>query len=158
TSGAKAVTDWFAEELTDNHRREYRRLARRALARPWRTFGIALALALALAAHRVRTPPSFTARIVLRVSEGDLENDVAPAPNRQLREYVSDVVFSNDRLLGLMRTYHLSPKQLVHDPSQAVDDLRENIQIEVWRNYFLDNREPGQPRSARLAIEFTAGN
>ncbi len=136
---------------------ELARLKRRAWQRKWRTLAIALACALAVVGMRARKARSFSSRIVMRVTEADLDAATAPRPAKRLREYVLDVAFSNQRLLDVIRARKLYPSQLKKDPSLAVESMREDLDVEVWRNYFVELRQLDDAgRSARVAIEYRA--
>jgi hypothetical protein len=136
-------------------RRELARLYRRAAARPARTLGITLLITAAVVGRSARKLHAYDSRIVFRVTEGELDATTAPPPNRRLQAYVKTVVFSNARLVALMRAHKLRPLALKKDPAQAAEDMREDIGVGVWRNYFLDARGMFDPaRSARLSISY----
>src|SRR5207244_1584201 len=97
----------------------------------------------------------YSSRIVLRVLEGDVDIATAPRPKGKLREYVADVAFSSARLGELIRKRDLYPRERARDPSFAmpIEAMRDDIEVEVWRNYFLEQRSVDDPaRSARIAI------
>jgi hypothetical protein len=150
------MVSWIDQELgLVGAGREIRRLARRAAARPVRTLGITLLITLAVVGRNARKVQAYPSRIVFRVTEGELDATTAPPPNRQLKSYVKTAIFSNGRLIELMRARKLRAAALKKDPAQAAEDMREDIGVEVWRNYFLDARGMFDPaRSARLAIVY----
>jgi hypothetical protein len=147
---------WAEDEAqAADDRAEVRRLFRRAAARPVLTLGLTLFLVGGLVGWRARKPPENTSRVVMRVTEGSVKGEVAPAPNKDIRAYINDVAFSNRRLLAIMESFSLSPGRRKKDPIAAVQDFREEIQIEVWRNYFLGLADAGERRTARVAIAYT---
>jgi len=133
-------------------------VARRLLARALHRRSLVLALALvasgAWAARRATAMPSYEATIYFRLAEGDLTDlKNAPRPPRAVREYIENVALSRGRLEGIMRKYHLSGAYLARDRVGAIDAFREDIRVEVSRNYFIYDRQPGDaPRSALVTI------
>ena len=150
--------DWIEDEQGwDGARAELKRLFRRARARPWWPLLLALFMTAGVVGVRARKQRSFGARTVLRVTEGDLDAATAPRPARQLRSYVLDVAFSNQRLLELIKRDHLYARELKRDPSFAIEAMRDDLEVEVWRNYFVEQRQADDAgRSARIAIEYRA--
>jgi hypothetical protein len=139
---------------------ETARLFRRARRRPVRVILAALLLAGAATALRAQKPHSFEARVVLRVTEGDIVTGAkTPRPARRLREHVLDVAFSGPRLLEVIRKHDLYPRTMAKDWSRALETMREDIEVDVWRNYFVEERTSEDPaRSARIAISFTGSS
>lgn len=136
---------------------EMQRLKRRALARPLKPLALALMLTAALVGMRARKQRVFSSRVVFRVTEGDLDATTAPRPAKALREYVYDVCFSTTRLIELMKLHDLYPQALKRDPLLAAETMRDDIEVDVWRNYFVDDRTSlDAGRSARLAISYSA--
>jgi hypothetical protein len=136
---------------------ELQRLKRRAIARPIKPALLALLATLALVGLRARTQRVFSSKVVFRVTESDLDAATAPRPAKALREYVYDVCFSNTRLIELMSTHGLYTGQLKRDPLLAAETMRDDIEVDVWRNYFVDDRTSlDAGRSARLAIAYSS--
>ena len=134
---------------------ELRRLARRARRRPLLTLLAALAMTGGIVGMRARKPRVFESRVALRVTESDLDADTAPRTVGSLRNYVAEVCFSNQRLLGVMRAHNLYPSLMKRDEGLALEEMRDDIDVEVWRNFFAIpryNDEAG--RSARLAVAY----
>jgi hypothetical protein len=130
----------------------------RALRARWlRTIGLALLCALAIVGWRARKARTFTSRVVFRVTEGDLDAATAPRPARRLREYVLDVAFSNERLLELIKEHGLYAREMKRDPTFALEAMRDDLDVDVWRNYFMESRQDDDAgRSARIAVEYRA--
>jgi len=145
---AEPAPSWIEAEpdLKSGPIRELRRLGRRARTRPVRTLGITLLLSLAMVAWRVHRPRTYPARVVLRVTEDNVDSAVQPPLQRQLRQYVADVVFSTTRLWKVLKTL---------EPGRDLEAARDNLEVEVYRNEFVAAREADQPpRSARIAIGY----
>ncbi len=134
---------------------ELGRMRRRAFARPLRTVGLALLVALAAAGVRARKHRVYRSRVVLRATEGDLDAATAPRPNKRLRQYVLDVAFSNARLSQVIHDFELYPRERARDPSLALEAMRDDVDVEVWRNYFVEIRQLDDAgRSARVAVSY----
>lgn len=100
---------------------------------------------------------SYRPEFVLRVVESQAPSRHAPPLKRQLAEYVRQAVFTSQPLLELMRKHHLYPTLSKRNARAAVESFKEDISVEVYQNYFLEHRAPGNvPRSARLTVSFHA--
>jgi hypothetical protein len=98
---------------------------------------------------------SYAPSFVLRVVEAKHRSANMPPLKRQLAEYVRQAVFTSQPLVELMRRHGLYPGLLRKNERAALDSFREDIQIEVYQNYFVEDRAPGgAPRSARLTVSF----
>ena len=136
---------------------EVARLWRRARRRFGRVLLLALVGTALVVGMRARRPRGAQARVVLRVTEGDLDPTTAPRPAKRLREHVLDVAMASPNLLDIMRRRSLYQSQLTRDPTFAIESMREDITVEVWRNYFVEDRQSDGPaRSARIAIAYRA--
>jgi hypothetical protein len=143
------------ERATSGVWTEVRRLARRSRRRPLLTLLATLAVTAAAVGMRSRKPRVFEARVALRVTESDLDADTAPRTVGNLRNYVAEVCFSQSRLAAVIKQFGLYPAQMRRDERQAVEEMRDDIDVEVWRNFFALPRSPDDPgRSARMAITF----
>lgn len=131
-----------------------RRAFARAVRQPVRVLAIALAAAGLYTASRALRPPSYEATLYLRLAETELSDPtIAPRPPAAVREYISNVALSRSRLEQIMRKYRISERYLARDPVAAVDDFREDVRIDVSRNYFIYDRRPDDPpRSALVTI------
>jgi hypothetical protein len=138
---------------------ELQRLKRRALARPFRAVALALVMTAAVVGMRAKKVRTFTSRVVFRVTEGDLDASTAPRPAKALRQYVLDVAFSNHHLLDVIKAHGLYAREMKRDPSFAIEAMRDDIEVEVWRNYFMEQRQTDDAgRSARIGISYQSKN
>ncbi len=136
---------------------EVRRLFRRARLQRVKTIVLAVLLGALGAAYDGYSGRSFQSRIIYRVTESDMDATIAPPPKKQLKSYVEDTIFSSERLVKIMKDHNLYSNVLTRDVQLAVENLREDIEVEVWRNYFVDARMAGDAgRSARIGITFHA--
>lgn len=140
-------------------RGELARACRRARFR-WKTiFAITAALSLLVATGSVLKKRTFEPHFVLRVLEADRDPNMAPRPKRRLREYVEQAVFSNGHLLEIIKKHGLYPTLARNNPQAALETFREDIVVDVYRNYFIEERAPDDPpRSARISIGCRSSN
>ncbi len=148
--------DWVGDEAElPGMWGELKRLGRRARRRWLRTLVFGLACAALVIGAAARKPRSYASRVAFRVTESELEAATTPRTNGKLRDYVATVVFSTSHLTSLIKEHGIYTALMARDPSLAVESMRDDIDVEVWRNYFALPRTPDDPvRSARLAITF----
>lgn len=116
-----------------------------------------LVCALLAVAAIVLLRPDFSPRFVLRVVEPNTDPTTLPRARRQLAEYVREGVLTSDALLGVMERHDLLGTLRRSNPPAAVESFREDIRIEVYQNYFLEERTAAEaPRSARLVLSYHA--
>jgi hypothetical protein len=111
--------------------------------------------AAALAGTVMWTKYSYAPEYVLRVIEADRDPTVMPRPRRQLAEYVRTAVLTSDPLFDVMSRHGLYASLAQKNPRAALESFREDIDVEVSQNYFVEERAIGAaPRSARLIISY----
>jgi hypothetical protein len=135
---------------------EMRRLWRRARRRFWRPLLLTLLITGGVVGMRARKQRVYLSRIAFRITESDLDAETAPRTVGSLRDYVAQVCFSNQRLLSVIRAHDLYPSPMRRgDEAMAVEAMRDDVEVEVWRNFFALPRSPDDPgRSARMAISY----
>lgn len=153
-----AGDDWIGDEvrmvaLT-------RQVLASALRRPVRVFLFATVATVAIVGARAAKAPTYEATLYFHLLEGDLVDPRnAPRPLRDIRDYISNVALSRERVEGLMRKYHMSTAYLERNRVAAIDDFRDDIQVDVSRNYFLYDRRAGdEPRSADVTITLSGND
>lgn len=131
-----------------------RQAMRRSRHRPLRVLAIAVTATAALVAFRALRSPAYEATITFTISEGDVGDPArGPRPPSDIREHISAVALSNHRLERIMRKHHRSEAWLDKNREAAIEDFRSDITVEVSRDYFIFDRNPGDPpRSAHVAI------
>lgn len=143
---------WLEEEarLAGVARRVFARAGRR-----WRlVLGATLLLSGALLVQRALKKPNYEVTLYFRLAEGEVTDPtVAPRPPRDVRQHIFNVALARHRLEAIMKKYGRSRAWLARDPVAAVDDFRDEIEIDVSRNYFLYDRDRNdEPRSASVTI------
>src|SRR5579863_7900703 len=154
------TASWFDEEppLTTGDR-QAARLFVAGLKRPATLLAVALVYGAALAASTSWTKYSYEPEYVLRVVEPERASSGMPRAPRELAEYVRGAVFTSAALLDVMQRHNLYPRLARRDPHAALDSFREDIDVDVRENYFLQDRPAGAaPRSARLVIRYRNGD
>jgi len=132
------------------------RLCRAGLRRPWLTLSLAFGAPLLLVGFLLFGRREYAPVFVFRVVEAErsLGRD-APPLKRQLAEYVRQAIFTSEPLLAMMRRHGLYPSLLRRNARGALEAFKEDITVDVYQNYFVEDRAPGKaPRSARLSVSF----
>src|ERR1041384_1873106 len=143
---------WLEQEATlRDGFRQAGRLFVRGLKRP----GLTIALAVAIGAALIAPRNGYAPRLLLRVVEADRDPTSMPQPKRKLREYVRQALLTSDKLVPLIRRYGLYPSLARRNMRAALESFREDIDVDVYQNYFVEQRTPGAaPRSARVAVSY----
>lgn len=131
-----------------------RRVFARALRRPVRVLGITLLLTGAVIGFRLLKAPRYDATLHFRLGEGELTDpNYAPRPPRDIRQHIAMVALSRNKLEQIMRKHGRSSAWLARDRVAAIEDFREEIEIDVSRNYFIyDRNRDDAGRSAQVTI------
>lgn len=125
------------------------------LRRPWLTLLAAVLLAGAVFGVLRFGKHDYSPRLVLRLVEAEGDTRAVPRPKGQLASYVREGVFTSGPLLEVIRRHGLYPALARNNPRAAVDSFREDIDVEVYQNYFVeDRRVGGAPRTARVALSY----
>jgi hypothetical protein len=102
---------------------------------------------------------SYAAEYTLRVVEPDRDSTGEPPPPRQLADYVREAVFTSDPLVDVMSRHDLYPSLARKNLRAALESFREDIDVSVRENYFLEERPVGAaPRSALLSVSYRSAN
>ncbi len=139
---------------------DLRRLFRRAFRRPMVPIAIALCLSSAFVVRRMLRHSVSEAQVVFRAIEPASNAAFSvQSPNQQLRAYILDVAFAAPELWPLIEKYNLYPAHRKLDRQSAIEAMRDDLDVTLKRNYFLEARaknEDGseEERSARIAISF----
>jgi hypothetical protein len=132
-------------------------LCRAGLRRPWLTFGLAVALVGGGAGVSALMKRDYAPHFVVRVVEANREQSNLPPLKRQLAEYVRQAALTSEPLYALMRRHGLYPTLMRKNSRGALEAFKEDISVEVYQNYFVEDRAPRDlPRSARLTVSFHA--
>ncbi len=132
---------------------ELRRVRRRAAARPFLTLALAAFVTGALAYVIVTKHRKLEAEVVLALSEGTLA-DRAGLQAQELREYVSSVLLSDKNVAKVIEAQDLYRIRKHMGMQYAITQLREQLELEVYKNTFLYYRdsESNARKSARIGL------
>jgi hypothetical protein len=105
-----------------------------------------------------RKPTMYTARVILRISEGALsQSRGAVLPQNELKSYIYDFALSDRSLMEQIIDKHgLFQRELaLFGADGAIDELRDGLSIDVYHNFFhYDKNYESTPRSLRLGIVY----
>ena len=133
---------------------ELQRIARRTRARPLPVLllGAAItgAIVYALAVHK----RPVEAEVVLALTEGSYAAKSHAIPVDDLRQYVDGVLITDNQLANLIEKRNLYPLRRKLGKEYAIEELRSQIEIEIWKNSFVyyDADAEEAEHSARIGI------
>lgn len=136
---------------------ELQRIRRRTRVRPIPVLVVA-ALVTGVIAHKIATKPVVVeAEVVLALAEGSMAGTRTGIPVEQLRAYVTQVLLPDKKLLELIEKYDLTPLRRKAGPEFALERLRDQFSVEIWKNTFVnyDEDDDNARRSARIGITVT---
>ncbi len=120
---------------------------------------VSLGIAGAAVAFRVWRPGQHRASIVFRVTEGRLDSRAAPPTSDYLKDQIWNVSLSGSRLRGVAQEFGLYASRLRTDPAWAAEGFRDDLDVEVVRNFFSEPRSAEDPpRSAQVILTYRAEN
>lgn len=139
---------------------ELQRVRRRAAARPFLTFTLAALVTSALAYTIVTKQRKHEAEIVLALTEGTLAGDDAHVQAHELREYVSSLLLSDKNLAEVIEKENLFRLRKRFGMDYAVTEMREAMEVDVWKNTFIYYRdsESNSRKSARIGLTVVDGD
>ena len=137
-------------------KRELRRLVRRSRPRIGWIVLIALLSCAGFVAKRELRAPKRRAAMSMRIVEADFDLTTAVRPQRDYVDYIWGVFLSGPRLQKVIEEYELYPEKYKLDPQLAVEAMRDDLEVEVWRNYFLEQHydDDVEARSVRFSISW----
>lgn len=133
---------------------ELQRIRRRTAVRPIPVLLLAAAITAAVTYKIATKPRIYEADVVLALTEGQLSTSKRSIPFHELKEYVYGVLMPDAKLLQLIekRNLHRLRKKLGNQ--YALTELRDQLEIEIWRNSFTyyDADDSGSQKSARIGL------
>jgi hypothetical protein len=153
---AEHADDWFeSEEPTRNAMvAELQRIKRRTRVRPIPVLALALVVTAGITYKVATKPVVVEAEVVLALTEGALARQSNSIPVDQLREYVSSVLLPDNKLAELIEKRNLSRLRKKLGMQFALDELRGNLEIQIWKNSFVyfDDEDANKQHSARIGL------
>lgn len=153
--------EWFESEprTRDGLIQEVQRIRRRTRVRPIPVILLALLITGGITYKLATRKQHFTAEVVLALSEGSLASadKSTGLPLGELREFVISVLLPDKRLAELIEARDLNRLRKKLGMQYAIAELRQNVQIEIWRNSFVyyDPENPNREASARIGLTVT---
>lgn len=152
------MVDWFeAEPPLRRHLFDVvDRLRRRAAQRWWLVALLTVVLTGAVVRKVAKKPRLHRARVILAITEGDLNAGFNPTPLGELADYINRVLLSSERLLAFCDERGLLKRErALYGDAIAISEFRDQLSVGVWRNYFQYAWSYDERRSARVAVAFT---
>jgi hypothetical protein len=135
---------------------EVQRIRRRTRARPLPVIAVAALITGALTYKLATRKQQFEAEVVLAIREGSMgaENKSTGLPVAELKELVGSVLMPDARLAELIERRDLHRLRAKLGMPWAINEVREQVSIDVWRNSFVyyDPENPNREASARVGI------
>jgi hypothetical protein len=137
-------------------KQETRRLLRRSRPRLRWIILVSLLAAAGFVTKRLWKPPKREAVIRMRAIEQDMERETAVRPAKSYQDYIWGVFFSSTNLLKIVEKHKLYPDRYARDPMLAVEGFRDDIDLQVWRNYFIweHYEDDGELRTVRFSVSW----
>ncbi len=135
---------------------EVQRIRRRTRVRPIPVILLATLLTAGLTYKLATKKQIFYAEVVLALREGSLLNQEKSTglPLGELKEFVQSVLLPDSELAALIEKRNLHRLRKSLGMPWAINELRESIEIESWRNSFVyyDPDNPNREASARVGL------
>ncbi|HWN70378.1 MAG TPA: hypothetical protein VNM90_22210 [Haliangium sp.] len=155
------IDDWMADEpsVLQVMVAELQRFKGRMKVHPIPVLLLALVMSAGAVFVFARKPTMYTARIILRISEGALSQyRGAVLPQNELKSYIYNFALSDSSLMEqIIDKHHLFQEELdLFGADGAIDELRDGLSIDAYHNFFhFDKNNESTPRSLRLGIVYT---
>ena len=151
--------DWFQSEESTRLAlvSELQRIKRRTKVRPWPVLILAALITIGIVRKFATKPVMLEASVTLALSEGEMASRYNNIPVDQLRQYVTAVLLPDDKLLEVIEKYNLSRLRKTMGPQFAIEELRGNLTVNIWKNSFIffDTDDQNSRRSARIGLSVT---
>jgi len=150
--------EWFESEPRTRVGmiQEMQRIRRRTRVRPLPVILVALLITAGVTYKLATRTQIFYAEIVLAMREGSLAraDKVTGLPLGELKELVLSVLLPDNRLAEVIERHDLNRLRKKLGMPWAITELREQIEIEIWRNSFIyyDAENPNREASARIGL------
>lgn len=152
--------DWLTDEprVSQVLVAELQRFKNRMKVHPVPVLMLALLMSAGAVFMFARKPAMYTARVILRISEGGLsEYRGSVLPRSELKDYIYSFALSDKALREeIIDKHKLFQREMkLFGADGAVGELRDGLSIDVFHNFFHFNKNnESTPRSLRLAIVY----
>jgi hypothetical protein len=156
TRPASNGDEWYESEQPTRRAMvaELQRIRRRTTVRPIPVLLLATVVTFLIVRKIANKPVLVEAEVVLALAEGSLASRSSAPQVDQLRAYVMQVLLPDKRLLELIEKYNLYPLRKKAGAEFALDGLRGQFAVQIWKNSFVDYDEDDSNarRSARIGL------
>jgi capsular polysaccharide biosynthesis protein len=157
TMRARVTDDWYESEESTRAGMvvELQRMRRRFRARPLRVIALATALTTAITYKIATHSIVVEAEVVLALTEGTMSAEKRHGiPVDDLRQYVDGVLITDAKLADLIERRDLFPSRSRLGMEHAIEELRGQLDIQIWKNSFVyyDEDAARAEHSARIGI------
>lgn len=152
--------DWVVDEpsILDTVISELQRFKRRMKVHPVPVLALALVMTAGAVFVFARKPPMYTARVILRISEGALSDYRGSVlPRSELKDYIYSFALPDGVLLEQIIEKHgiFRDELELFGPDGAIGELRDGLSIDVFHNFFhFSKSHESTPRSLRVGIVY----
>jgi capsular polysaccharide biosynthesis protein len=154
--------EWFESEESTRVGliQEVQRIRRRTRVRPIPVILLALLITGGLTYKVATKRQMYYSEVVLALREGSLldANKTTGLPMEELKEFVQSVLLPDARLSELIEKHDLNRLRKTLGMPWAITELRESIELEVWRNSFIYYDPDNSNREASARIGLTVGD
>jgi hypothetical protein len=138
---------------------ELQRIRRRTRVRPIPVLLLAIVVTALVTYKFASKPKLYEASVVLAMQEGSLASPKnRHIPFDQLRAYVVEVLMPDKPILAMIERHDLFPLRKKLGPQFALNELRDALEVQIWKNSFVHYAEEDSEalKSARIGIEVTS--
>jgi hypothetical protein len=160
TSPADLGDGWYESEepMRLGMISELQRMKDRARQKPIRVLLLAALITGAVTYKLAAKQPMVEAQITLALSEGDFSTPTGHAGLAvdQLKEDFTGKLLPDAKLMEIIKRRNLFTLRRKLGDSYALNELKSQMEIEIWRNSFayFDEDEQSSQRSARIGITY----
>lgn len=153
---ALPAQDWFESEESTRVAMvsELQRIKRRTRVRPWGVLILTVLITAGIVRKFATKPIMLEASVTLALAEGQLSSKYNAIPVDQLRQYVTSVLLPDNKLIELIEKRDLFRLRKTAGPQFAIEELRSNLTVQIWKNSFVffDESSQNTRRSARIGL------
>lgn len=133
---------------------ELRRMVLRFRVRPLPALLLAVIVTSGIGYKIIKKPKLYEADVVLALTEGAQFSGKSGIPFDQLRAYVTSTLMPDSKLLKLIEDRNLYRLRRTLGPQWAVEQLRDQLEVEIWKNSFVyyDQEDYRARKDARIGL------
>ena len=139
---------------------ELQRIKRRTAVHPIPVILVAAVITAGITYKIATKPRIYEADVVLALDEGQLATDKRSIPFGELKGYVESVLMPDAKLMKLIEKRNLHRLRKKFGDQYALTELRDQIEIEIWKNSFtyFSEEDANAQKSARIGLTVLEGD